>query len=213
MLRFFMTLILILLSIENYCQENLAIVIKDYRPNGGGSMSSMQKGDLIVVYKPYQQTNIWPCWDSTGNWGTIDTSSFRIVADRPIFRIKSNPTILKHEACSDPIKEDFKIMNVDYCNLIDRIIHKDYYAFKEFINLIPKVDAALSETHSADTWTIINLYTDTEFNSCIGLMNEEERSKLVNYLKQESVGCPISRFAEYLELYYPMTWTKLKKYK
>ena len=209
MLRFNIIIGLIFILTDSFCQENLAVMIKDYQSSGCGIL---HKGDKIVVFRPYEQSDIWPCWTENGDWCNIDSSLFKIVRDKTIFKIKTNPVRLKSQACSQPVKENFDLINVDYCNIVDRIIKKDFKAFKEFIDLIPKVDAALSEIHSEDTWPVINSYTDSELNICVDLLDEKEKIMLIDYLDQEYVGYPISKFGEYLSLYYPKTWTKLKNF-
>jgi len=190
-----------------FCQENLAVLIKDSQSSGCGIM---QKGDKVVVFKPVDQSSLWQCWTENGDWCSIDSSMFKIIRDQPIFKIRTNTERLKSKACSRHIRENFELINVDYCDLIERILKKDYEAFKDFIDLIPKVDASLAEIHSEDTWPIINSFTDVELNSSIDLLDDQEKILLIDYLRQEYVGYPISNYTEYFKLYYPKTWIKLK---
>ncbi len=184
----------------------------DYESTEYHAGVKFNKDELIVVFKPHEQKENWPVWKSNGIDSYLDTLSFQIIPNQPIFKLKSNPNILKSVACAVPCKEDFSLIGVDYCKLISRIINKDSKALTDFFDLIPKVDAALSEIHSEHTWTIINLYTDSELVSWLKTLDNGRLKQLIKYLKEEYVAYPISRYAEYLNLYYPKSWIILKKY-
>lgn len=193
-------------------QEYLAKMRMDYESTGYHAGVKFNKDELIVVFKPYEQKENWPVWKSNGIDSYLDTLSFQIIPNKPIFKLKSDPNTLKSVACSVHCIEDFSLINVDYCKMISRVISKDSKALTDFFDLIPKVDAALAEIHSEHTWTIINLYTDSELFSWLNTLDNIRSRQLMSYLKKDYVAYPITRYAEYLNLYYPKSWSILKKY-
>jgi hypothetical protein len=169
----------------------------------------LKKGELVVVFKPFETSNIWSAYTTYGGIGCIDTMSFNIIPDKPIFKFKSHPEIIKYIACSEAVKEDFSLINVDYCSIVNRIISKDLKALTEFFDLIPKVDAALAETHASQTWTIINLYSDKELLSWIKTLDNKRLTQFVCYLTNEFDGI----YDAYLSFFYPKSWRILKEFK
>lgn len=168
--------------------------------------------ELIVVFKPFEHLSKWTVWKSNGESCDLDTLAFQIIPNKAIFKIETNCLKLLTTSCNEHIKEDFKLINIDYCSIIRRIINKDEKALTEFFDLIPKVDASLSEIHSGDTWPLINSLTDNELLSWLKTLDEVRLRQFVNYLKNEFVAYPISRYAEYLSLYYPRSYSILKKF-
>jgi len=206
-------LVIIFLLLANYSkssgQEFLAkMKISTECPNG----LTFCKDELIVAFKPFEQSINWAVWNSNGENCYLDTTTFQIIPNKPIIKITTNCPILKYTACSEPIKEDFKSIKVDYCSIVSRIIDKDTKALTEFFDLIPKVDAALAEIHAEDTWPIINSLTDSELLFWLKTLDDKRLIRFTNYLKAEFVAYPITRYAEYLDLYYHKSYIVLKKY-
>ena len=210
MKKLLIAILLIVNQIESSGQEFLAkMKISTQCING----LTFCKDELIVVFKPFKQSINWAVWNSNGENCYLDTTTFQIIPNKPIFKINTICPILKYNACSEPIKEDFKLIKVDYCSIVTRIIDKDTKALTEFFDLIPKVDAALAEIHAEDTWPIINSLTDSELLFWLKTLDDKRLIQFMNYIKDEFVAYPITRYAEYLDLYYPKSYTILKKYK
>jgi hypothetical protein len=194
-------------------QEFLAKVKRDCKSLECSSGLIFKKDELIVVFRPYISSENWHVWTSYGPDGCLDTTMFQIIPDKPIFKLKFNPEVLRHNACSQGIKEEFDLINVDYCEIINRIISKDLKALTYFFDLIPKVDAALAETHAEDTWPIISLFSDKELRTWIETLDNNRLTQFFNYLSNEFVAYPIFKYSEYLDLYYPTSWEILRKCK
>lgn len=207
------TLILyfIVLSIlEVYGQESLAKMKIDYLSTGRNTGIQFKKDELIVVFKPLKENKTWAVWNKNGESGFLDTIAFKVIHGKPIFKLISIPSQLKSVGCDRHTKVLSKQINVNYCRAIKRVVKKRSNALTKFFNLTNELDAALAEIHAADTWTVINLYTDEELYSWLKTLDSNGLKQFVDYLKDEYVAYPITRYAEYLSLYYPKSWTIIR---
>jgi hypothetical protein len=204
-------LIIIIIFCISYLQSNAQEFLAKMKISVECNGLIFSQDESIVVFKPFESLKKWAVWKSNGESCDLDTLAFQVIPDKAIFKIETNCFKLLSNSCNEHIKEEFKFLNIDYCSIIQRIIRKDKKALTEFFDLIPKVDASLSEIHSSVTWPLINSLTDSELSSWLKRLDEARLRQFVNYLKNESVAYPITRYAEYLSLYYPRSYTILKK--
>ncbi len=204
--------ILVISILKTNGQESLAIMKMDYVSIERNAGIQFHKGDLIVVFKPLKEKSTWAVWNKNGDCGYLDTNAFQIIPDKPIFKLKSNPNLLKKTDCNYHTKVLSKPNKINYCRVIKRVIKKRSSALTKFFDIIPEVDAALAEIHAVDTWTIINLYTDDELYSWLKTLDSNRLKQFMGYLKDEYVAYPITRYAEYLSLNYPKSWAILKNF-
>lgn len=205
--------ILVISILETNGQESLARMKMDYVSTGENAGIQFHKGEFIVIFKPYNEKNTWAVWNKDGDSGYLDTLAFQIIHGKPIFKLKSNPRLLKKTSCNHHTRVLSRQFKINYCTTIKRVIRKRSDALTKFFDLIPEVDAALATIHARDTWTIINLYTDDEFYIWLKTLDTNRLKQFMGYLKDGSVAYPITRYAEYLSLYYPKSWTILKNFK
>jgi len=206
-------LYIIVLSVFNaYGQESLAKMRMDCVSTGRNEGIQFKKDELIVVFKPQKENKTWAVWSKNGDSGYLDTTAFKIIPGKSIFKLKSNPSRLKSADCDRHTKVLSKQIKVNYCRTIKRVVRKRSNALAKFFNLATELDAALAEIHAADTWTVINLYTDDELYSWLKTLDSNGLKQFVDYLKDGYVAYPITRYAEYLSLYYPKSWTIIRAY-
>ncbi len=204
--------ILVISILETNGQESSARMKMDYIFTGQNAGIQFHKGELIVIFKPHKEKNTWAVWNKNGDSGYLDTTSFQVIPGKPIFKLKTNPRFLKRTNCDRHTKVLSKQIDLNYCRIIKRVIKKRSNALTKFFDLIPEVDAALAGIHAGDTWPIINLYTDDELYFWLKTLDSNRLKQFMGYLKDEFVAYPITRYAEYLSLYYPRSWILLKNF-
>lgn len=204
--------ILVISILETKGQESLARMKMDYVSTGQNAGIQFHKGEFIVIFKPHKENNPWAVWNKDGATGYLDTTAFQIIHGKPIFKLKSNPRLIKRTNCDRHTKVLSKQVNINYCRIIKRAIKKRPNALTQFFDLIPDVDAALAGIHAGATWPIINLYSDDELCSWLKTLDPKKSKQFMGYLKDEFVAYPITRYAEYLSLYYPKSWAILKSF-
>lgn len=199
--------------LETHGQESLARMKKDFVFTGQNKETQLHKGDLIVVFKPQTEKSTWAVWTKDGDSGYLDNTTFQIIPDQPIFKLTTDPRLLKRTNCDRHTKVLSKQVKIKYCRAVKRAIRKRPNALTKFFDLTPQVDAALAGIHAGATWPIINLYTDDELCTWLKTLDAQRLKQFMDYLKDEFVAYPITRYAEYLSLYYPKSWAILKGYK
>jgi len=204
--------ILVISILETNGQESLARMRMDYVSTGQNAGIQFHKGELIVIFKPYKGNSTWAVWNKDGDSGYLDTTAFQIIPDKPIFKLKTNPRLLKRTNCDRHTKVLSKQVKINYCRAVKRAIKKRSNALTKFFDLIPEVDAALAGIHAGATWPIINLYTDDELYFWLKTLDSKRLKQFMGYIKDEFVAYPITRYAEYLGLYYPKSWAILKNF-
>ncbi|MFN8206932.1 MAG: hypothetical protein U0T82_05915 [Bacteroidales bacterium] len=211
MSRFIPLLVLMALTYSVPAQEQLARITVSVASVGFRSTVSFSKGDTVVVFEPAEPASLWAVWTRKGETVFLNKQYFQLIPGKPIFKLKTDTAQLRETACSRHTRENFELISVNYCDLVNRIIRKESAALTDFFGLIPRVNAALAEIHASDTWQVINYFTDDELIAWLSSLRKQEVARILNYLQQEYVAYPITRYEEYLGLYYPKSWNFLQK--
>lgn len=211
-MKLFLTIFgVILLTMNCLCQDDIAVVIKDCKFLCDYNNPTISLGDKLIVFNQYEKGSYWVCLTKNGENVVIDTSCFKIILKNTLLKLDSNPVNIVSKACSQWVKNEFKVLNIDYCNIVGRIFKRDLKAFKEYVDLIPQIDTSLFFIHASQTWGIINAFDDWELEPFIANLDNKEKLMFIGYLKDRHVGYPFSKYSEYLSLFYPKTWAILKK--
>jgi hypothetical protein len=170
------------------------------------------KNDTFLTYKFNDDVIYWPIWTKNGNYGSLPKYMIKLISDSINFKIITNVEKLQEAACHKHTTDNFNLISVNYCELIKRIINKDYEALSMFFCLTDKLEGALAETHSADSWDIFNYFSDKEFYHFLKSQDVGDQINISQYLTQPNVTYPITKIKDYFIRFYPLTWTIVERY-
>lgn len=175
----------------------------------------LHPSDTFLVYqRPSFKRDYYPVWTEEGGHGNLPKEKVKLIPEKLNFKLKVNPDKIIESACSDHSMNNFKLIDVNYCKLMKKIVvEKSDKALKYFLSMGDTLEAALSAIHGGDSWQILNYYTDIEFYDFLTKLSKKQRARITYYyLKSPTESYPISNQYDYIKKFYPLTWSVFKKH-
>lgn len=199
-----------------YSQEYIAKLNQNYDSClytiNSKPLGYIYKNDTFLTYKTEENITLWPVWTKDGNYGYIPKEVILLLSNTTNFKLITKVENLKESACSETTRIDFEYFGLNYCELIQSIIEKNYDSLNYFFCIAYQLEGALASIHSAHTWQILNYYTDEEFYSYLLSQNIDDQIRISRYITTPSTTSPITKIEEYFTQFYPLTWTIVAKY-
>ena len=217
-MRFIITILFIATTTIAQAQQSMATLKAKFNKaeliNEDTVVQVLHPSDTFLVYQHNYERDDYPVWTKEGGHGILPKEKVKLIPEKLNFKLKVNPDKIIEIACSDHSMNNFKLIDVNYCKLMKKIVvEKSDKALKYFLSMGDTLEAALSATHGADSWNILYYYTDIEFYDFLTKLNKKQRAKVADYyLKPPTESYPISYKKQYIKKFYPLTWSVFKKH-